>query len=303
MRVRATGPAGRLVRIGGRAVHVLGTEPPDGVPGGTPTVVFESGLAAPVQAWTWVREAVTPHARTVSYERAGTGFSGRAPGPRAVPRLAAELGEVLDALAVTGPVVLVGHSFGGLVTRCFAGRYPHRVAGLVLVDALHPEELRRSATQRRGMAWLEQSLQLSALRALLRLGRREIADQFTELPETAARQARERMHVPGVWRTAAAELVAWKNADPADLTGGPFPAHSTLGVVISGESLRNDAAHRKLQDELCALAPDPVVTLVRDASHFGLVLEREHGRTVADTINTVLATANVPDGEGEHVAR
>ncbi|NYI77672.1 pimeloyl-ACP methyl ester carboxylesterase [Nocardioides panzhihuensis] len=42
---------------------------------------------------------------------------------------------MLDAIGETGPVVLVGHSWGGPILRCFADQHPERVAGLVFVDA------------------------------------------------------------------------------------------------------------------------------------------------------------------------
>jgi pimeloyl-ACP methyl ester carboxylesterase len=47
---------------------------------------------------------------------------------------------LLARAAVPAPFVLVGHSFGGLVTRIFAQRYRADVAALVLVDPAHPED-------------------------------------------------------------------------------------------------------------------------------------------------------------------
>jgi pimeloyl-ACP methyl ester carboxylesterase len=47
---------------------------------------------------------------------------------------------VLDRAGVHEPVILVGHSFGGLLARHFVARYPERVAGLVLADPLLPCE-------------------------------------------------------------------------------------------------------------------------------------------------------------------
>lgn len=38
-----------------------------------------------------------------------------------------------------GPYVLVGHSYGGLITRLYASTYPDEVVGMVLVDVLSPE--------------------------------------------------------------------------------------------------------------------------------------------------------------------
>ena len=43
---------------------------------------------------------------------------------------------LLSAAGESGPYVLVGHSYGGLIVRLYASTYPKEVSGLVLVDAL-----------------------------------------------------------------------------------------------------------------------------------------------------------------------
>ncbi len=89
-------------------------------------------------------EGVQPHvaqfARAVSYDRAGHGWSDPAREPRTARQIAQELHALLDATGVPGPFVLVGHSFGGYVNRAFAHLYRDEVAGMVLVDSLHPAE-------------------------------------------------------------------------------------------------------------------------------------------------------------------
>ena len=55
-------------------------------------------------------------------------------------RITRELAQLLDRTGVTGPVVLVGASIGGLAVRLFASEQPERVAGLVLVDASHEDQ-------------------------------------------------------------------------------------------------------------------------------------------------------------------
>lgn len=287
-----TGPVGRLVDIGGHRLHVL----VQGEPTDRPVVVLESGLATPVQAWTHVQGDLAADTVVVSYERAGNGWSQPGPRPRSVDRLAGELHALLGALAVAGPVVLVGHSFGGLVAYRYAETYPGDVAGVVFVDALHPEELRRSANQRRGMAWLEQSLQISAAKAALGLARRQVRGQFVSLPEDVAAQARARMHRSGLWRTATAELVHWKNSDPRASVRGSFPDGVPVAVVVSGDSLRNDVAHRRLQEDLVSLSPRAFLEVVPDASHFGLVLERQPAAEIVAAVRRVLAASPTSSG-------
>jgi len=57
----------------------------------------------------------------------------------------ADLHALLQAAAIPGPYVLVGHSTGGLIVRLYASTYPNEVAGLALVDAI-PEGVQTAMT-------------------------------------------------------------------------------------------------------------------------------------------------------------
>jgi len=107
---------------------------------GVPTVLFESGIAATHLNWREVQCAVAGFARTVSYDRAGLGWSSPANTPRTPANIAIELHAMLRLAGIKPPYILVGHSFGGLVMRRFALLYPDEVAGVVLVDPMRPEE-------------------------------------------------------------------------------------------------------------------------------------------------------------------
>jgi pimeloyl-ACP methyl ester carboxylesterase len=54
--------------------------------------------------------------------------------------MAADLHALVQGLGMESPIVLVGHSFGGLVGLDYAHRWPDQVAALVLVDPTHPEQ-------------------------------------------------------------------------------------------------------------------------------------------------------------------
>lgn len=100
---------------------------------GEPTVVFESGMGVSHHMWAAVAPLVAATTSTVAYDRAGLGRSAVDPSPRTLDRLAEDLADVLDHLD-DGPVVLVGHSWGGPIVRRAAAARPDRVVGLVLVD-------------------------------------------------------------------------------------------------------------------------------------------------------------------------
>ena len=127
-------PPGRLIDIGGFRLHLHATGPKGR------TVVFDAALGGSSISWTYVQPAVAEFARACTYDRGGFGWSDRAPLPRTASRLADELHTLLVRSGESPPFVLVGHSFGGLVARVFAGRYRDVTAGLVLVDPAAPED-------------------------------------------------------------------------------------------------------------------------------------------------------------------
>jgi len=109
-------------------------------------VVFDSGLGVDSSTtWAKVQPAVAKFARACIYDRAGTGQSPPTDPPRTSGRMVAELRKLLDSRGIEPPYVLVGASFGGLNAQLYAANRPTEVAGVVLVDSLHPDLDRRIA--------------------------------------------------------------------------------------------------------------------------------------------------------------
>ncbi len=128
---------GRMVDIGTHALHLdcRGT--------GMPVVVLESGIGGFSLEWHAVRQALAGQARVCAYDRAGYGWSEPGPMPRTARRSAAELAMLLAAAGERPPYLLAGHSYGGLIVREFAARWPEKVAGIALLDAAAPEQFTR----------------------------------------------------------------------------------------------------------------------------------------------------------------
>src|SRR5687767_9865804 len=135
MEAAATPEASRSrVDIGGRSLFISCTGT------GTPTVVLEAGSGNTADTWVSVQPEVARFTRVCSYDRAGLGQSDPAPtGVRTVQDSVDDLHALLGAAAISGPVVLVGHSLGGLIVRLYASQYPDEVAGAVLVDGMPPD--------------------------------------------------------------------------------------------------------------------------------------------------------------------
>lgn len=126
---------GIRVDLGGYRLHL------DCQGEGSPTVVLEAGLGDWSTHWTAVQNLLKSDTRVCSYDRAGYGWSDPGPRPRDSARIVSELHSLLELGGIKPPFLLVGHSFGGLNMRLYASTYVGEVAGLVLVDASHPDSL------------------------------------------------------------------------------------------------------------------------------------------------------------------
>jgi pimeloyl-ACP methyl ester carboxylesterase len=138
-KVAAAYPApGRLVDIGGRRIQIecRGT--------GSPTVVLETGLDYFGElAWAKVYDRLAEITRTCAYSRAGIVWSDDKPGPHDGLGVVHDLHATLAAAGEKGPFVMVGLSLGGPYSTIYTGLYGDQVAGLVYVDASHPDQLKR----------------------------------------------------------------------------------------------------------------------------------------------------------------
>lgn len=110
---------------------------------GSPTVVLTAGMGDWSGTWAQIQPALAASTRTCAWDRAGVGFSSPSRVPQTIEATTADLEAALARASVKGPLVVVGHSFGGLETLRFADRHRRQVAGMVLVDATVPDQYGR----------------------------------------------------------------------------------------------------------------------------------------------------------------
>ena len=123
-------PPGCFVQVAGRAVHVVLDGPSE-----APPVLLEPGLGGAWLGWDPVVPLLAADCRVIRADRPGLGCSQPEPGVPTLGSRADWVVALLDALDVKRPVVLCGHSLGGLYAEGFARLHPGRTAGLVLVEA------------------------------------------------------------------------------------------------------------------------------------------------------------------------
>jgi pimeloyl-ACP methyl ester carboxylesterase len=147
----------------------------------------------------------------------------------------ADLAALLTAAGEAGPMVLVGHSMGGLFVRLFARRHPQRVLGVVLVDAVTPEimDARLFASAVHTYRGAMRLVGLGADAGFMRPVALVIGDLIGLTGEAAVEKRRiygSRIHT----RWAAEEVRRWPKTSLQARAAGDFDPGLPVAVVTAG---------------------------------------------------------------------
>jgi pimeloyl-ACP methyl ester carboxylesterase len=137
LRGQAAPPAPRVIDVGGRPMRVLAAGT-DQRKVGQPAVILEAGAGEGLDNWKPVFAQIAAIAPVVAYDRRGIGQSAPDSEKQTLRRAAQSLHALLQKIDVQPPYILVGHSWGGLLTRAYIDQYAREVTGLLLLDALNP---------------------------------------------------------------------------------------------------------------------------------------------------------------------
>jgi pimeloyl-ACP methyl ester carboxylesterase len=273
----ATPPPGRLVDVGGHKLHIwcLGS--------GDPAVLLETGLGGTSADWGFVQPAVAQFTRVCSYDRAGMGYSDPGPSPRTARRIASELALLLQRSGISGPVVLVGASIGGFSSRVFASEHAERVAGLVLIDATHEDQLDPVPA-------LANFVPLLASTGLLRL----LGISFGPQPDSLAPDVRRFAHATQFrgagYATAADELLHVRDS-AAEVRVARRKLTIPLVVLTAGRG--SDLTWRRLQRDQVALSDRGCQMVAPESGH---VVPIDDPVTVVDAIHATVEAARKGGG-------
>jgi pimeloyl-ACP methyl ester carboxylesterase len=127
----------RFVTSDGTALHVRDTGPVEG--SGSVTLLLSHGWTLDHTSWdrvvaAWPKDRPV---RVVRYDHRGHGGSAPAPdGTATIAQVADDLAELITERVPTGPVVLVGHSMGGMTAMALAERHPDLFASRIAAVGL-----------------------------------------------------------------------------------------------------------------------------------------------------------------------
>jgi pimeloyl-ACP methyl ester carboxylesterase len=284
----------------------------DGADDAPVTLVLAHGWTLAQAAWEEVADLLAPRIadgglRLIRYDQRGHGRStwGRYAddvGELSIDQLGADLGDVLDQLVPAGPVVLGGHSMGGMTIMCLAAARPElfgdRVRGVALVSTSAGDLAPAGRT-------LAERLQLKLAPGMVTVaigGARALERMRQLLPPTHPRHqkmvrellygadATEEMVVAGAEIMHASTVRAFAAFYPAlgehdkrtelkALTGVPVE-------ILVGESDKLTPTRHSRQ--LAEALPDASLQVVERTGH---MLTQERPRLVTDAIERLLAAA------------
>ncbi len=291
-------PPGEMVDVGGFRLHAL-------VRGqGRPAVILEPALGGFTLQYSQIQAAASAFTRIVAYDRAGQGWSDASSNSRTPSNLAGELKTLLDRLDLHPPYVLAGHSFGGLLSRIYAGFHPQEVAGVVLIDSTHVNEyaafpdvdqfVRRAAV---GVRLMRIASRIGLGKPLTRLSLGCAARSFSrdDLDAFLTVASQPKHH-----ETMLAEFSQHRcyygpqSEVPCRLGSIPLivvtaeDSASGQGKIAGLSAEQVNAMHQRLQKDLVQLSSQGEQIIVPGATHFSIFTEPEHVAHVVAAIRRMV---------------
>jgi pimeloyl-ACP methyl ester carboxylesterase len=271
------------------------------------TVVFSHGYCLNQDSWHFQRAALRGLVRTVYWDQRSHGRSARGAaqrGPHPVPLTINQLGDdlkaVIDASAPEGPLVLVGHSMGGMTIMALADQYPElvrdRVVGVAFIgtssgklgEVNYGLPVAGVNAVRRVLPGVLKVLGAQA--ELVERGRRATADLFAGLIKRYSFSSKD--VDPAVVRFAERLI----EGTPIDVVAEFYPAFTDYdkaealsafadvpALVLAGASdMVTPSSH---SEAVAGLLPAAELVLVPDAGHLVML---EHPEAVTDRIADLL---------------
>jgi pimeloyl-ACP methyl ester carboxylesterase len=283
---------GQLVDVGGYKMHIYCTGQ------GGPTVIMDAGNNDFSVVWALVQPDVAKFVRVCVYDRAGFGWSEPGLYPRTSETMVKELHTLLVNAKVEKPYLLVGHSFGGVNMRLYGQRYPDEVAGMVLVDSAHEEQMVRIPAIQKAVGQTVGQFRIFASMnsfGLLALSPENIPNRG--LPDGALAQYRAILATTRYFETASAETEALGQSF-AEVRAARITSLGNLPLIVLSRGLsyplpgmsetenqQYEQAWQVMQSELVVLSSNSKQVIARQSGHY---IQLQQPQLVIDAIYEIM---------------
>ncbi|KMP95378.1 alpha/beta hydrolase [Bacillus wiedmannii] len=253
------------------------------------TVVIQTGMGCSFYDWLPIIEKLSQHFTVISYHRPGYGKSELGNYSRTTRQATNELHMLLHELAIHEPIILIGHSYGGLCAQHFAMLHEDKLQALILVDStsmnLHRlDELHLPISDQTDSddMWIQKYNTYSKM---------DIDMLNTELKPILIDQSRQYIEFsasPLLYKATASELCEWKNCarsikelhktlETPLIVIGRDPQYSitqlTEGGMPKKEAIQLEAMWQELIHEQLQLSIHSQYILAEHAGH-GIEIDR-----------------------------
>ena len=284
-------PPGKLIDVNGRKMHIycIGNK--------SPTIILDSGTGGFSLEWIDIQHSLSQYVRVCAYDRAGYGWSDMGPLPRTTKRITHELHTLLQNAGIHGPYIMVGHSFGGFTAQYFARYFNHEIAGIVLIDSSHEEQVYRLPEN--GKDVVRRSLHQDRSNMVTRS---VLHEHFPKEVAAVAQQLMTRWTALLTWREEMANY-ALSSRELRDVHDRPI-LEIPIVVLTRGKRVWPNTPYgdametvwKELQDELSSLNGNSTHIIAENSGH---VIHLDEPELVVDAIHDVLDFVEKElDGQG-----
>ena len=131
-------PPGKMYSVNGFGMHLYCTGPENDK---EPTIIIITGAGTLSILYYPLQETLSETVRTCTYDRPGLGWSEPNGKPSYAKNMSDDLHHLLSTAQIDGPIILAGHSLGGIVSLIYSAEHDEQVAGIAFIDSSHYNQI------------------------------------------------------------------------------------------------------------------------------------------------------------------
>lgn len=186
---------------------------------GNPAILILTGMGSPFYEWEEITYKLAETNQVIMYHRPGLGKSENNHIERTTEDVTKDIIQILQKVNITEPIILAGHSYGGLCAQHFSKLYPYRIRGLLLLDStsvdlykLDQLDLPYLDENESDAAWIENCKGYAAMspKELLKQLDPVLTEEQQKLPKKTQEKLITFYTNPSLYKTMLQEITNWK---------------------------------------------------------------------------------------------